>query len=61
MVEVATYLRDNGYTVSRQDGGGVWRFETRWGRGAAYSEIGSLLYTITGLLLRETGEERADD
>lgn len=61
MVEAATYLRDRGYSPSQQDDGRVWIFETHWGRGAAYSEIGGLLYTMTGKLLREVREDHPDD
>lgn len=44
-------LSDRGYRTEQH--GESWVFETRWGRGAAYGEIGSLLYGILSEQLRE--------
>lgn len=46
-------LERNGYVVTQTVPGAVWRFETRWSRGAAYGEIGSLLYYLVSQCLRE--------
>ena len=52
MAELDAVLQDHGYGVEHVEGG-VWRFQTHWGRGAAYGEIGSLFYNLVARLLRE--------
>jgi hypothetical protein len=46
-------LSARGYRTVQHGGGDTWVFEARWGRGAAYGEIGSLLYGLVADQLRE--------
>ncbi len=55
MSALAEILLERGYRTVQQ--GDTWWFETHWGRGAAYGEIGSLLYGILSKQLREIGKD----
>jgi hypothetical protein len=39
-------LADRGYEIQVDADGGAWIIETRWSRGAACGEIGSVLYAL---------------
>lgn len=51
--ELQTLLAARGYHTAESENTGIWRFETRWGRGAAYGEIGSTIYGLISARLRE--------
>ncbi len=53
VIELIQALAERGYHTLEQTPEQVWRFETRWSRGAAYGEIGSMLYSLVGVHLRE--------
>ena len=53
LAELRDRLGPRGYQVTSCDGDRLWRFETRWRRGSAYGEIGSLIYSLIALKLRE--------
>lgn len=59
MAELARHLEAHGYTVTESVPGKVWRFETFWNRGAAYGEIGSLMYGLVATELKsvDTSEQ----
>jgi hypothetical protein len=57
MAELARQLESHGYIVSEPSPGRVWRFETRWSRGAAYGEIGSLMYGLVANRLKPIDDE----
>ena len=46
-------LSDRGYRTVQREPAGTWVFETHWGRGAAYGEIGSVLYGLLAEKLHE--------
>lgn len=52
VVELIEALVERGYRTLEHTPEQVWRFETRWSRGAAYGEIGSMLYTLVDVHLR---------
>ncbi|MDQ2743293.1 MAG: hypothetical protein M3Z66_13510 [Chloroflexota bacterium] len=52
-VELIEALAERGYHTLEHTPEQVWRFETRWSRGAAYGEIGSMLYTLVDVHLRQ--------
>ena len=51
--ELIEALAERGYHTLEHTPEQVWRFETRWSRGAAYGEIGSMLYSLMGVHLRQ--------
>jgi len=53
VVELIEALAERGYHTLEHTPEQVWRFETRWSRGAAYGEIGSMLYTLVDVHLRQ--------
>lgn len=50
--ELQDLLSDRGYRTLEPGAGDTWVFETHWGRGAAYGEIGSTLYGLVAEKLR---------
>ncbi len=53
VVELIEALAERDYHTLEHTPEQVWRFETRWSRGAAYGEIGSTLYSLVDVHLRE--------
>lgn len=53
MSELAEQLSARGYCTLDGSDAAKWVFETRWRRGAAYGEIGSVLYGLVADALRE--------
>lgn len=51
--ELANRLSSRGYKVVVDEDRHVLRFETAWRRGAAYGEIGNMLYALVATKLRE--------
>lgn len=53
MAALESLLQDRGYRTVDRGPDGRWIFETRWGRGAAYGEIGSAIYGLIADRLQE--------
>jgi hypothetical protein len=51
--ELQTLLAARDYHTVDSGNTGTWIFETNWGRGAAYGEVGSVLYSLLSVHLRE--------
>jgi hypothetical protein len=51
--ELQALLAARGYHTVDSGDTDTWIFETHWGRGAAYGEIGSTLYGLVSARLRE--------
>jgi hypothetical protein len=59
METLAGELASRGYSFIKTGEAGVWHVRTRWPHGAAYGEIGGLIYSVLATDLQEAPNPRA--